>query len=105
MLSLVRCIKIIQVIINFKLFNMRKKYFSETLNRVVSTKEILDYNKSNNFFKNKNVLKVKEIYSEDKVVKNTTEKFILPIVMDVVQETVDKIIFNRKINKFTFKTN
>jgi hypothetical protein len=84
---------------------MRKKYFSETLNRVVSTKEILDYNKSNNFFKNKNVLKVKEIYSEDKVVKNTTEKFILPIVMDVVQETVDKIIFNRKINKFTFKTN
>jgi hypothetical protein len=84
---------------------MRKKYFSETLNRVVSTKEILDYNKSNNFFKNKNILKVKEIYSEDKVVKNTTEKFILPIVMDVVQETVDKIIFNRKINKFTFKTN
>ena len=84
---------------------MRKKYFSETLNRVVSTKEILDYNKSNNFFKNKNLLKVKEIYSEDKVVKNTTEKFILPIVMDVVQETVDKIIFNRKINKFTFKTN
>ena len=84
---------------------MRKKYFSETLNRVVSTKEILDYNKSNNFFKNKNLLKVTEIYSEDKVVKNTTEKFILPIVMDVVQETVDKIIFNRKINKFTFKTN
>ena len=84
---------------------MRKKYFSETLNRVVSTKEILDYNNSNNFFKNKNLLKVKEIYSEDKVVKNTTEKFILPIVMDVVQETVDKIIFNRKINKFTFKTN
>jgi predicted patatin/cPLA2 family phospholipase len=84
---------------------MRKKYFSETLNRVVSTKEILDYNKSNNFFKNKSMLKVKEIYSEDKVVKNTTEKFILPIVMDVVQETVDKIIFNRKINKFTFKTN
>jgi predicted patatin/cPLA2 family phospholipase len=84
---------------------MRKKYFSETLNRVVSTKEILDYNKSNNFFKNKSILKVKEIYSEDKVVKNTTEKFILPIVMDVVQETVDKIIFNRKINKFTFKTN
>jgi hypothetical protein len=84
---------------------MRKKYFSETLNRVVSTKEILDYNKSNNFFKNKSILKVTEIYSEDKVVKNTTEKFILPIVMDVVQETVDKIIFNRKINKFTFKTN
>jgi hypothetical protein len=84
---------------------MRKKYFSDTLNRVVSTKEILDYNKSNNFFKNKNLLKVTEIYSEDKVVKNTTEKFILPIVMDVVQETVDKIIFNRKINKFTFKTN
>jgi predicted patatin/cPLA2 family phospholipase len=84
---------------------MRKKYFSNTLNRVVSTKEILDYNKSNNFFKNKSILKVKEIYSEDKVVKNTTEKFILPIVMDVVQETVDKIIFNRKINKFTFKTN
>ena len=84
---------------------MRKKYFSETLNRVVSTKEILDYNKSNNFFKNKSILKVKEIYEDNVVVKNTTEKFILPIVMDVVQETVDKIIFNRKINKFTFKTN
>jgi|LakMenE01Jun11ns_1017448.scaffolds.fasta_scaffold8770166_1 hypothetical protein len=84
---------------------MRKKYFSETLNRVVSTKEILDYNKSNNFFKNKSMLKVKEIYEDSIVIKNTTEKFILPIVMDVVQETVDKIIFNRKINKFTFKTN
>jgi hypothetical protein len=84
---------------------MRKKYFSETLNRVVSTKEILDYNKSNNFFKNKSILKVKEIYEDSIVIKNTTEKFILPIVMDVVQETVDKIIFNRKINKFTFKTN
>jgi hypothetical protein len=83
----------------------KKKYFSNTLNRVVSTKEILDYNKSNNFFKNKSILKVKEIYEDSIVIKNTTEKFILPIVMDVVQETVDKIIFNRKINKFTFKTN
>jgi hypothetical protein len=80
--------------LTLKLFNMRKKYFSKLLNKVVTSKEILDYNKSNNFFKNKKLLKIEERYIN--IQKDMSINIdITNVVQDVVQKVIDKTVLNK----------
>jgi len=73
---------------------MKKIYYSNLLKKVVTSKDILNFNKVNTFVKNKKLMQVVEQYTP--IERDMSVKIdLLPLVQDVVRDVIDKTVLNK----------
>jgi hypothetical protein len=72
---------------------MKKIYFSKLLNKVVTSKDILNF-KAYKYLKNYRLMQIEERYIN--IQKDMSVKIdLLPLVQDVVRDVIDKTVLNK----------